>query len=323
MEEVILNLNEEDIKQMILLSNLFTENEKPSKNPESFCRKARECSKKIPQRILNHFSHIHENGFIIFRGIPVEYLGETETPEKNTEKVGEKTQLAKIQGILLHVLGEMISYEAEGEGHLFQDIVPVKEMATLQTSVGSNKELEIHTEQAFSELRPDFLSLACLKGDPEAFTYILPVSRILEAEVNPDSILWQPLWKTGVDLSFKLLGQAFLEGDIRGPLAILNGTEENPHLLFDEDLMTGITGEAHLKIGEIVEIYYKHRIAHCLQPGEILIIDNRKVVHGRSPFSPKYDGKDRFLIRAFGFTVKKYGESEYARKERMILVKYS
>lgn len=320
LEEAFFNFNQEEIDQMIFLSNRFTENENPSKYPESFCQKARECSLEIPKRIFNHFSQIYENGYIIFRGIPIEYLGET--PEKNTEHLGEQTQIAKIQGVLLHVLGEMIAFEAEGDGHLFQDVVPVKNMEKLQTSIGSRHELEIHTEQAFSELRPDFLSLACLRGDTEAFTYILPVSRILDCE-KEKSILWQPLWKTGVDLSFKLLGQEFMEGDIRGPLAILNGTPEKPQLIFDQDLMTGITGEAQTKIGEIVEIYYECRIAYCLQPGEILILDNRKVVHGRSAFSPKYDGKDRFLIRGFGYTIKKYSRSKYARKERMILAKYS
>ena len=44
LEEAILNLNEEEIEQMIFLSNRFTENEDPSKYPESFCQKARECS---------------------------------------------------------------------------------------------------------------------------------------------------------------------------------------------------------------------------------------------------------------------------------------
>ena len=153
-------------------------------------------------------------------------------------------------------------------------------------------------------------------------TYILPVSTILENE-NESSILWESLWKTEVDLSFKIRGQEFIQGDIRGPLAILNGSKENPTLIFDQDLMTGITEEAHLKIGEIVNIYNKQKIAHCLQTGELLILDNRKVVHGRSPFSPKYDGKDRFLIRAFGFTIKKYVESIFARKERTISSKYS
>lgn len=316
-ENAILELKPEEIEQL-----LFFSKELELVDPECFCRKARDIAFQIPERIVHHFLKIYENGYILFRGIPIDYLGET--PENNMENIGEKTQIAKIQGIFLQTLGEMISYEAEGNGHLFQDVVPVKNMADLQTSIGSRRELEIHTEQAFSDLRPDFLSLACIRGDPEALTYILPVSQIINNFSDSDlPILYKPLWKTGVDLSFKLLGQEFLKGDIRGPLAILHGSKENAHLLFDQDLMTGITEEAHLKIEEIVDIYYKHRIAYCLQPGEILILDNRKVVHGRSPFSPKYDGKDRFLIRAFGFTVKKYVKSEYARKERMILAKYS
>lgn len=311
-ESPIIELSKDEIDEMIILSNKLMEN--PSTNPELFCIKARECALQIPKRILDHFFQLEQYGYLIFRTFP--------TPDKNKENLGEETQLAKIQGILLHTLGEMIAYEAEGNGHLFQDIIPLKSMEGLQTSVGSNIELEIHTEQAFSELRPDFLSLACLRGDPNAFTYILPVSRIIE-NISDVSILYESLWKTEVDLSFKIGGQEFIKGDIRGPLAILKGSKENPELIFDQDLMTGITEEANEKITEIVEIYYKHRITHCLQPGEILILDNRKVVHGRSAFSPKYDGKDRFLIRSFGFTVKKYSKSNYARKDRMIIAKYS
>ena len=30
-----------------------------------------------------------------------------------------------------------------------------------------------------------------------------------------------------------------------------------------------------------------------LEPGDLLIINNRKSLHGRSCFTPRYDGKDR------------------------------
>lgn len=91
---------------------------------------------------------------------------------------------------------------AEGYGRLFQDVVPVKSMANDQTSIGSNTELEIHTEQAFSRLRPHFLSLACLRGDDSAFTYILPIQSILDNLTETEiELLKQPLWYTGVDLS--------------------------------------------------------------------------------------------------------------------------
>jgi L-asparagine oxygenase len=206
----------------------------------------------------------------------------------------------------------MISYEAEGYGRLFQDVVPVKKMENEQTSVGSNTELEIHTEQAFSKLRPDILSLACIRGDPLAQTYILPVMKILEnMDDDERKSLRLPLWKTGVDLSFKLNGNDFIEGDIRGPFPIISGDNKHPKLLFDQDLMFGVNEHADNLIKKIINIYYKYRNQHNLQSGEIILIDNMRALHGRSPFYPKYDGNDRFLIRCFA--VYDFQYSSYAR----------
>jgi L-asparagine oxygenase len=75
--------------------------------------------------------------------------------------------------------------------------------------------------------------------------------------------------------------------------------------------MKGITEEARNLINKIINIYYEKRISYNLSQGDILFIDNRRVVHGRSSFFPKYDGKDRFLIRSF--ITLDYQKSEYAR----------
>jgi L-asparagine oxygenase len=248
-----------------------------------------------------HFAkHGSETGFLLIKNIPIDIDSLPDTPPGNNYKIGEKTMLAKIQSIILNVFSELIAYEAEGYGRLFQDVVPIQSMAKNQTSLGSNTELEIHTEQAFSKLRPDILSLACLRGDKHALTYILPVKYIIDNMTEEENeLLRKPLWKTGVDLSFKLNGHEFLEGDVRGPLSIINGDMSDPQLIFDQDLMTGITKESEEIIQKIVDIYYKHRISHNLCQGEIILIDNRRAVHGRSPFFPNFDGKDRFLIRCF------------------------
>jgi L-asparagine oxygenase len=248
------------------------------------------------------------------------------TCDNNNSKIGESTMLAYIQSILINVIAEMISYEAEGYGRLFQDIVPIKKMANEQTSVGSNTELEIHTEQAFSKLRPDILSLACIRGDPLAQTYILPVMKILEnMDEDERKLLRLPLWKTGVDLSFKLNQNEFIEGDVRGPFPIIREDDVDPKLLFDQDLMFGVNEDADNLIKKIVDIYYKNRNQHNLQSGEIILIDNMRAVHGRSPFYPKYDGDDRFLIRCFA--VYDYEYSSYARMDetnsRMVSAIYS
>lgn len=293
----------------------------------AFCNTAQELSHRLPYQIKNKLCDFlrygSPDGFLLFKDI---HTGDVPiTPPNNKYSVGETTRLAKIQAILISAIGDMVAYEGEGYGRLFQDVVPDKKMANRQTSIGSNAELEIHTEQAFSKLRPDFLSLACIRGDPAAMTYILPVKTILDHLTAEEiALLKQPLWYTGVDLSFKLNGNEFLEGDVRGPMPILSMDKNGRTCLtFDQDLMRGVNDTANEMIRNIVNIYYKYRIAHNLRPGEIIIIDNRYAVHGRSPFFPHYDGADRFLVRCFATL--DYEGSHYARRGdgRMIAAIYS
>jgi L-asparagine oxygenase len=322
----------------VLIDLAFQIYANPSKNTKLFCRQSKECSANVPQRIKNALIDFAkrgtETGFLLIKNISFDNIAPglpypisitlPKTPDNNNRKIGESTILAYIQSILLNVIGELISYEAEGYGGLFQDIVPVKKMENKQTSVSSNTELEIHTEQAFSKLRPDILSLACIRGDLLAQTYVLPVQYILEnMNVNEREMLRLPLWKTGVDLSFKLNGNEFIEGDVRGPFPIISGDNEDPKLLFDQDLMFGVNEDADNLIKKIADIYYKYRNQHNLQNGEIILIDNMRAVHGRSPFYPKYDGDDRFLIRCFA--VYDYNFSRYARdgESHMVSAIYS
>jgi L-asparagine oxygenase len=325
-------------EKTVLFDLAFQINVNPSDNPELFCIQSKECSHNVPQRIKNVLNDFAENGtktgFLLFKNINFDNIvldsnfpismTLPKTPENNNNKIGETTLLARIQSILINVISEMISYEAEGYGRLFQDIIPIKKMENEQTSVSSNTELEIHTEQAFSKLRPDILSLACIRGDPIAQTYILPVDSILKhLKHEENEVIRLPLWKTGVDLSFKLNHAEFIEGDIRGPIPIIFGDKEHPRLVFDQDLMFGTNEKSNCLINKIIEIYYEHRNQHNLQNGEIILIDNMRAVHGRSQFYPKYDGNDRFLVRCFA--VYDYNYSSYARKNncRMVSSIYS
>jgi L-asparagine oxygenase len=111
--------------------------------------------------------------------------------------------------------------------------------------------------------------------------------------------------------------------NLRGPIAILYGETNDPRMVYDQDLMVGVNEEANLLKQKITDIYYKYRLKLNLEAGDILFIDNNRVVHGRSSFQPKYNGLDRFLIRCFGLY--HFQSTEYAREKngRMILSKYS
>jgi L-asparagine oxygenase len=311
-----MDLTNEEIEVLLDLAKNITAI--PSINQELFCQQAKEQSNNIPPRIKDILTNFKtsgsETGYLLIKTIPIpDTIPDTisDTPEGNKFIIGETTTLAKIQAILLNAISDQIAYEGEGSGNLFQDIIPLKTMEKEQTSLGSNTELEIHTEQAFSKLRPDILSLACLRGDLNAYTHIFPIQSILKNITKQEyELLQKPLWYTEVDLSFKLsTNTEFIDGNLRGPIPIIS----NQTLVFDQDLMSSPYPDAKVMIKKIINLYYQHKLRHNLKPGEIILIDNNRALHGRSAFFPRYDGKDRFLIRCFStFDLKK---SEYARPQ--------
>jgi len=299
----------------------------PSQSPELFCRQAARAARRLPDRLtelLADFASMGtESGTMLFDSLPVDDPI-PDTPPDNRRHVGERTLLARAQAVVNHACGEMVAYEAEGYGRLYQDMVPNREMAQTQTSLGSRVELELHTEQAFSMLRPDIVSLGCVRGHPDAKTYSLPAHLLLEQlDAAERRLLRQRLWMTGVDQSFRMDGHEFMYGDVRGPLPVVSGADEDPAIIFDQDLMKGTDEQSHAMVERITEIYHAHRHGHVLEPGQILLVDNVRTVHGRSSFTPSFGPTDRFLIRSF--VVRDLLRTRYARpgNGRMIAARFS
>ena len=288
----ILNKFEKDVLNML---SYKLPDKKLQENTSAFLQKATLLGMYLPED-LRTFIHNFKSGklkndIFIIKNLPVDK--DITTPDKNTFFVGENTKLSRCQAIINQCVGEMVAYEAEAHGHLFQDMVPNKLLKDSQTSLGSNTELELHTEQAFSDVKPDYLSLACLKGDMHAKTYYLHLNYILKnISIEERELLENKLWNIGVDLSFVMNGCSSEE---RGPLSII----QNNQLVFDQDLMKGTTLQANELIKKIIDIYYKNREHYILKTGDLLILNNNKLVHGRSDFQAKFDGTDRFIIRSF------------------------
>lgn len=284
---------------------------------EAFCRAANRLARRLPERLLETLADFafrgSRSGTLLLEGLPWDPAALPPTPSDNKQHLGEGTALARVAALVNHANGQqMVAYEAEGFGRLFQDMVPNRALAQTQTSLGSGVELELHTEQAFSKIRPDVLTLACLRGDADAKTFALS-ARVLLEHLSDDerALLRLPLWITGVDMSFKMGGHAFLEGDVRGPMPILGGAEDDPLIVFDQDLMSGTTDEAQAAIARVIEVYKQQRATRVLAPGHILLIDNVRAVHGRSRFTPRWDGTDRWLARSFA--VRDLVRTRYAR----------
>lgn len=273
----------------------------PNEDPDEFCRQALAASFDVPAdvraAVLNFSDVGSDTGILVVRGLIVDD-DLIDTPLDNRGGFGAHTVFAREMAVIAQLLGSMVAYEAEGNGHLIQDMVPNPKLATTQQSQGSKVELEAHTEQCFSEFKPDYVILGCLRGDPGASTYAFAGRKLAELMSAEDvAKLRQPLWATTIDESF----QPYIPDPdaVRGPFPILNGPDDDPYILVDQDLMHGITADAQRLLERVVETYIAHRDAHVLQPGDLLMLDNLRAMHGRSMYAPRFDGKDRFIARGF------------------------
>ncbi len=233
-------------------------------------------------------------GCILLRGLPVGEL--PRTPAEPTEAV-DKTNATELRLLALAtVLGEPVGYRPEHGGDIVQNIVPVRASAAHQTSTSSNVDLMFHTEAAFHPYRPKYLLLFCLRGDPMARTTVASIQATLPyLDDDVIDVLFEPRFRCAVDASY-LHGRSNTLGQ---PISVLTGARHDPSMVFDEDLMVGIDEEADEALSTLGRALEEHHSSVTLEPGDLLVLDNDMVVHGRSPFAARFDGTDRWLQRAF------------------------
>jgi L-asparagine oxygenase len=141
--------------------------------------------------------------------------------------------------------------------------------------------------------------LLCLRGDEHAYTTLSSIFEVLP--LLPASVvdtLFQPRFRTAVDESY-LHGRANVLG---APMPVLSGERDRPTMVFDADLMVGTDQEADDALRTLSAAVEGHHTRLALQAGDLLVVDNNVAVHGRSPYSPRFDGYDRWLQRSMAVT---------------------
>ena len=193
------------------------------------------------------------------------------------------------------IVGHPVGYRPEMGGRIVQDIVPTKKDSNEQTSTSSLTDLYYHTEAVFHPYRPRWLALLCLRGDPSARTTICNVYDIVSA-LSEDvcEVLHTSEFVTGVDTSYVRGGSVALSA----PHKVLDGTPNRPRISWDWSLTSGVSERARQALHALKAAVREVQSFLVLGAGDLLLIDNTILVHGRSSFTPRFDGTDRWLQRA-------------------------
>ncbi|MGA5559229.1 TauD/TfdA family dioxygenase [Streptomyces lavendulocolor] len=265
------------------------------------------------RRALIDFSEgSSEDGAFLVRGLPVGTL-----PDTPREYGGQKLVQHGTTGILMLVadlLGTLIGYQDEKSGALIHEVHPVPGEETRIENSGAVA-FDFHTENVHHPLRPDFLGLLCLRQDHEAVAATRVASvrrahRLLSADQL--ETLRAPVFSSAYPTSFSrnIAGPR----PASGPHPVLFGEEPDLFMRFNSHTTTSADPRAQAALKALSEALEEVCQDIVLEPGDLVIVDNHIAAHGRSAFTPRFDGQDRWLRRCYSLrAVPRWAESMMRR----------
>ncbi|MEU5693208.1 TauD/TfdA family dioxygenase [Actinosynnema sp. NPDC020468] len=242
--------------------------------------------------------HSGDQGVLLVRGLPVDAGALPATPSEPDSVQRGATVAAAVLTLVACGLGDPVAYLAEKSGALVQDVVPVPGKENFSGNAGSAL-LTFHNENAFHPHEPDHVLLLCLRADHdraaglrtaclrEVLSLVSPATR--EVLAAPEFLL-RPPPSFGVDTAERV------------PQPVLSGAEEDPDIRMAQIASTPVTPRAEAALAELGRAFDTAARTTRSGPGDLVVVDNRVTVHGRTPFRPRYDGADRWVQRTFAVT---------------------
>lgn len=251
---------------------------------------------------------------LIIGGFPVQEQQIGPTPlHWNQRRAPSRTLREEFMLMLTSsLLGEPFGWGTQQDGYLVHDILPIPGREQEQLGSGCETTLEWHTEDAFHPHCGDYLALMCMRNPDGIPTTFASLENVVLTE-EERALLFEPLYPIVPDESHLMkfreeqvaddtLGEAYEKMEEMNELTIkipvLSGAPDSPYLRIDRFTMEDPEDErAHAALEGLAKQLEANLVDLVLEPGEICFIDNYKGVHGRKPFSARYDGQDRWLKR--------------------------
>lgn len=217
-----------------------------------------------------------------------------------------------MQCLMTSLLGDMFGWRTQENGRFLRHIVPIEKDRAEQLGGGSSVTLVWHNEEAFHEHRADFLSLLCYRNEEQAQTIFCGID-----EIDIPDEMWQVLSaprftilpdkshlpEQNVSAQWRLDDHVFEQirrmHESPEPVAALAGQRAKPWVRIDEAFMRALPGDeqAEHALRWLFDACYAQQTAVVMQPGDMVWIDNKRAVHGRTVYRPNYGPRQRWLRR--------------------------
>jgi L-asparagine oxygenase len=233
---------------------------------------------------------------LLIRGMSLEL--NTPTPAHWREWQPETTVLHDFWLTLVcGQLGELFSYKSLQDGRLVEDLLPIAGMEDLQLGLSSIGGFDFHVDDPFDDDRCDFFGLLAMRNPDRTETILAEIEDADLSGLDMD-VLFEPRFLVRVDPEH-LDGMGITdEVTLRRP--VLSGSRSAPSLCLDWAYTDAVPGDDRARAGlaDLRARLEAVRGGVVLEPGDVLLIDNFRLVHGRRPFQARYDGNDRWLRHA-------------------------
>lgn len=261
------------------------------------------CFKTAIQYVMDKFSRkinsihqaVQKHGYCLISNLPIDST--MITPIHSEDKLTKTTFISELSLLTIgYKFGNIITYQEENNSFI-HNVFPASDNATIKSSLGSDSELGMHTEIAFSEDRPDYLMLYCLKTSQNKVpTLICNMDNItkliseqsLKSLLEDDFFVCQPASFKGETLYKKL-----------NPIKELATGSYKFAFNLNDGMMIPTTARGKIALTEITEYSNRKKKPIQIDEGSILIIDNNRMMHGRGSINANFDGHDRWLQRIY------------------------
>lgn len=249
---------------------------------------------KLPPRVRRFLAQVQEKeiAVAVISGLPLDpHLPATPTCAQSAEVAGPDEDILHL--LCASQLGEVFGWAGQKTGRIVHDVCP--------SSRANARRPELHTEDVFSPVRADYVSLFCLRNPDAVPTMVSRVDALLGERTLAEGLAQKRFrfYANDAHLPVPDLDSTFRDRPWSvGP--VLFGPPWRRYLRFDRGLMSA-ADPGDVEAERLIERAEAQLTASIepiiLSPGDMVFLDNDQVVHGRTSFAPRADGRAGWLKR--------------------------